>query len=450
MIIRRRTYKNPPKVSEKYGYYMVNSHGNTTDTFNIVYLDYNGNYFNPVYKQYGGDLKTGEFPENLVDKSRVDSDGDFIITQESYTDGITIVCLNGRVVYQSTDGGVTWSSMFTLPYQYSGSGRMMPDHIVYFDSNYIYVLFETSNSATSTNYSTYNLRLYAYNRSSGSIIDKLIVSYQGKYWSTLMGPGTRLSPDGFFCTNIVYRRPDGDSYMEDIVNNNNGTDFILVNIPGLISNSNNYSYFSVNNLYNQRDSNYNFAYGYGNYIAKWNWDSSTYGCFLCNIGCVYWNSSAQSITKRSVIKIPITLNSGIVQQPTVSTLINEQENGYLSNRMFIAEAAQKNVSNETLFVDYDSTVKVMNINTWTVKQTLPTMDQLCQEMYGTSWNFNTFGINITPDGKYYVLFSTTGAKGFLIFINRYNYAVMTGTPFINTGNTRNSGYVQYMMPKKVV
>ena len=71
-------------------------------------------------------------------------------------------------------------------------------------------------------------------------------------------------------------------------------------------------------------------------------------------------------------------------------------------------------------------------------------------MYGTPWNSNIFGINITPDGKYYVLFSTTGAKGFLIFINRYNYAVMTGTPFINTGNNRNSGYVQYMMPKKVV
>jgi len=54
--------------------------------------------------------------------------------------------------------------------------------------------------------------------------------------------------------------------------------------------------------------------------------------------------------------------------------MNEQENGYLSNRMFIAEAAQKNVSNETLFINYDSTVKVMNINTWTVKQTLPTVD----------------------------------------------------------------------------
>ena len=54
--------------------------------------------------------------------------------------------------------------------------------------------------------------------------------------------------------------------------------------------------------------------------------------------------------------------------------MNEQGNGYLSNRMIIAEAAQKNVSNETLFVNYDYTVKVMNIDDWTVKQTLPTLD----------------------------------------------------------------------------
>lgn len=469
MLRRRRTYGGSSKqVTERYGYFMKNCEGNSTDEFSYVFQDQDGNYSNPVYQQYGADRKTGEFPQNLVHYAKTfDSGATQAYLQKSYSDGSTIVLMMGLDVYISYNGGTSWTKLFTMSYSYTGSKRILFGQFVYFNSSHIFVLFSTSPSSSSTiGYNTTQLLMCCiYTRSSGSITYKQITTLPSETLMCMQGASTLTSPDGIVCLRLETYWSGGDSMVHDT---SGYVKFITVHLPAVAANSTmsncfkRSSYKVVQTVNTGNTSNW----GFQEEQNVWVYDGSTYGAFLDSSEIYHYG---ESIYRNNIFRLAISATASKLSSVTLSVI--NATTGYDNRCQFqISEHCTKNVNNQILVFQNNGSVTVRNATTWALIQSLGTLMDFGQQMYGTKyptelcWYADNFapdmenysndllhggmGVNITPDGKYFVMFSFAGyTTGAVIFIRRADYAIMIKSKFIETGISRNTRYIKYMIPR---
>lgn len=479
MLRRRRTYGGDSrKVTEKYGYFMKNCEGNSTDLFDQVFLDENGDYTNPVYQQYGADRKTGEFPRSLMEPAKTwSSTGEDLYVQKSYTDGSTIVLMMALTVYISYNGGVSWIKLFSLGYgtlgnyKYTGNKRVLFGQFVYFDSSYIYLLFSTSPSTSSViGYNTTQLLLCTiYNRTTGNVETKQITTLPSETITNLKGTSTLTSPDGIICLRLETYWSDGNA---NPVDSSGYIKYITINLPAVARNGTQANWFKRNSykVIQSIDNNGYMIWGNQEFSSVWVYDGSTYGAFLNSSELKY---TTEGIQRNNVTRLAISASSSKLTSVTLSVISSNTSD---QEQFQITEHCAKNVNNQVLVMQNNGTITIRNATTWAIIRTVGSLMDLGEQMYGTkypselSWyEYNSSwadiqlgngkgysnpllhggaGFNITPDGRYYVFFTLGGhVTGVVVFVRRADDAVMIKSPFIESGINRNQEYIKYMIPR---